>query len=529
MKKFYSLAFTILAGMAGIQNLNAQENDGNIINRAPEGNSQLYTRNSVGFYYNWGEIEYGQREGGISIIDGEDGFTYIHNPMAGWATGSYIKGVRNGSQIKVELPQLIFRDTDVETGQMVYYNAAIVENISNYPTSYNYQLSDETELILNINSDGSLSFDFGEEEEESTFPSKLFGMITTKGEFFVGDVSQTLTPVDYKPVTPPEGLETSNWELFDYGTGDNHTVSMGLDGNDVYLYNFDSVYARRSWIKGTIDGDVISFPTQQFLGEYNGYFYWYLASDYYETQDTYSFEPIESVDFEFDRKKMMMMSTSENASMVANPRKEKIGLDYPEFMWYEKPVIKMITEIPSSNIPQNPRLIGFVDYFQYLGYNYCEFGIYPISIDYDPLNTENLYFHLYLNGVAEELFQSEGNFDFPFNYFGENPDTMVVQSFGGNVGLFLMMDGLETIGIEMVYYAKDGEVYNTDIVTYNIETGETTVGDNEGVDEIYAGEVVSTEYYDISGHKLQHPQNGLVIQRQRYSNGSVKTRKLMLK
>lgn len=189
----------------------------------------------------------------------------------------------------------------------------------------------------------------------------------------------------------------------------------------------------------------------------------------------------------------------------------------------------MITEIPSSSIPQNPRLIGYVEYFPYLGYNYCEFGIYPISVDYDLLNTENLYFHLYLNGVAVEVFDSEGNFDFPFSYFGEDPGTLVIQSFGGNLGIFPMMDGLETIGVELVYYGADNEIYTTDLVTYHIETGEVTTGDTEGVEELYVGDVVETEYYDISGHKLNRPQHGLVIQQQRYSNGSIKTRKLLLK
>lgn len=522
------LACLGLLGVIGIQDLSAQENGGSIIKNAPEGSKQLYSRNSVGFYYDWGSRTYGEREGGISIIDGEDGFTYIHNPLTGWATDTYIKGVREGDKIKVELPQLIYQDRDVESGQMLYFQVAILENYSNNASSFDYRLSNETELIYTLGEDGTLSFDFGIEGEEGRYPSKILGMITTDGVFYVGDASQALTPVNYALVTPPEGLETTNWELIDSGSGDNHTVSMGFDGNDVYLYNFDNIYARHSWIKGTIDGDIITFPTQQFLGEFNGYFYWYLAADFYETQDSYSFEPKASVDFEYNMEKMMMTSP-EHASMVANPRKGEIGLDYPEFMWYEKTVIKMITEIPSSYMPLAPRFIGFVDYFQYLGYNYCEFGIYPYSVDYDLLNTENLYFHLYLNGVAEEVFQSEGNFDFPFSFFGENPGSMVVQSFGGNVGLFLMMDGLETIGIELVNYGPNDEIYTSDIVTYNIETGEVTVGNTESVEELYVGDVVDTEYYDISGHKLIHPRSGLVIRRQRYSNGAIMTKKLMLK
>ena len=527
MKKFYLPACLGLLGLFGIQDINAQENGGSIINNAPDGTKQLYSRDSEGFYFDWGNRTYGEREGGISIINGEDGSIYIHNPISGFATGSYLKGVREGNQIKIELPQLLYREQDVETGEMLYFEAAILENNSPNASVFNYSKSEDTELIYTIGEDGTISFDF-KTEEDNQYPSKIFGLITTTGVFYAGDRSQTLTPVDYATVTPPENLELTDWFLIDWGTGDDHNVSIGFDGNDVYLYNFDNIYARRSWIKGTIDGDVISFPTEQFLGEYNGYFYWYLAADFYETSNTYYFDPITSIDFEYNREKMMM-TTPEHASMVANPRKENIGLDYPEFMWYEKPVIKQMSDTPTSYMPQDPRFLGFVSYYQYLGYNYCEFGIYPLSVDYDILDTKNLYFHLYLNGVAEEVFQSEGNFNFPFNYFGESPGSLLIQSFGGNVGLFLMMDGLETIGIQLVNIGPDDEIYATDIVTYNIETGKVTEGETESVEVLYSGDVVSTEYYDLSGNKLSGPKSGIVIQRQCYSDGTIKTRKLIFK
>ena len=528
MKNFYLPACLGILGLIGIQDISAQGNGGVIINNAPEGTKQLYSRESEGFYYDWGVLTYGEREGGISIIEGEDGFIYIHNPLSGFATGSYLKGVKDGNQIKVELPQLLYREQDFETGEMLYFEAAILENSSTDAVSFNYSKSDENELILNIGEDGSISFNLVSDEIRYQYPPKIFGMISSTGIFYVGDESQTLSPVDYAPVTPPEGLDLTNCVLIDSATGDDHNISIGFDNNDVYLYNFDNIYARNSWIKGTIDGDIISFPTEQFLGEYNGYFYWYLAADFYETSDSYSFVPKSSIDFEYNREKMLMI-TPEHASMVANPRKEQIGLNYPEFMWYEQPVIKIITETPSSYKPQNPRFIGFVDYTQYLGYKYCEFGIYPLSVDYDLLDTNNLYFHLYLNGVEEEVFMTDGNYDFPFNFFADNQGTLIIQSFGGNVGLFLMMDGLETIGIELINKVSDNEIYSSDIVTYDIATGEVTLSGTEGVEELYSGEVVSTEYYDLSGNKLDRPKSGIIIQRQRYSDGSTKSRKLILK
>ena len=47
-------------------------------------------------------------------------------------------------------------------------------------------------------------------------------------------------------------------------------VNVAVDGNDVYFQNF-SDYLPEAWVKGTKNGNVITFPEKQFVGEYSGY------------------------------------------------------------------------------------------------------------------------------------------------------------------------------------------------------------------------------------------------------------------
>lgn len=64
--------------------------------------------------------------------------------------------------------------------------------------------------------------------------------------------------------------------------------------------------------------------------------------------------------------------------------------------------------------------------------------------------------------------------------------------------------------------------------TLNVEYGEgvTTGISNIGVSD---ADVVSTEYFSPSGTKLSAPQRGLNIVRQKMSDGTVRTRKTIVK
>lgn len=84
-------------------------------------------------------------------------------------------------------------------------------------------------------------------------------------------------------------------------------------------------------------------------------------------------------------------------------------------------------------------------------------------------------------------------------------------------GLVVSSDKLRAVAA--VVNSSTGEIINCN---------ESKVSDVSGTERIEASEIVSTEFYDLYGRKINNPQNGLCIEVVRYSNGSIKSKTKML-
>ena len=72
-------------------------------------------------------------------------------------------------------------------------------------------------------------------------------------------------------VVAPEGLKTDEWSInamTNYGDPVSGYVNIGFDGTDVYLQGL-CTYLPESWIKGSLDGNTITFPGNQYFGYYD--------------------------------------------------------------------------------------------------------------------------------------------------------------------------------------------------------------------------------------------------------------------
>ena len=93
-----------------------------------------------------------------------------------------------------------------------------------------------------------------------------------------------------------------------------------------------------------------------------------------------------------------------------------------------------------------------------------------------------------------------------------------------DVGIYV--DGLTTVGVQAVYFYEN-VLTASDIVTYNVETGETTVTPgNSFVGKVGDKEVVSTEYYDLNGVRVNNPGKDIYVKRTVYKDGSSDFRKI---
>lgn len=91
-------------------------------------------------------------------------------------------------------------------------------------------------------------------------------------------------------VVVPEGIEAVDY-VMSYTTGST-PVKVAVDGNDVYFQGMSS-YIPDAWVKGTKDGNNVTFEANQYMGEYSGYesyfFYNGPATFVYDADaDTYS-------------------------------------------------------------------------------------------------------------------------------------------------------------------------------------------------------------------------------------------------
>ena len=91
-------------------------------------------------------------------------------------------------------------------------------------------------------------------------------------------------------VVVPEGIEAVDY-VMSYTTGST-PVKVAVDGNDVYFQGMSS-FIPDAWVKGTKDGNNVTFEANQYMGEYSGYesyfFYNGPATFVYDADaDTYS-------------------------------------------------------------------------------------------------------------------------------------------------------------------------------------------------------------------------------------------------
>ena len=108
-------------------------------------------------------------------------------------------------------------------------------------------------------------------------------------------------PLPVITVTPPAGLQTETWYAkghYRVPAGTNQvnpfcgTVTIGFDGNDVYVQGvFTAVFGQwqamldntsplnQAWIKGTIDGDQVTFSGLQQIGTMEGTTHYAVGSD----------------------------------------------------------------------------------------------------------------------------------------------------------------------------------------------------------------------------------------------------------
>ncbi len=264
-----------------------------VIEDQPEGDLRLYHRSggvvrevekqyTVEEGENPYEIVIEQQDGSLSIVFAADNKVYIQRPVSwsyynGWVEGTLSA---DGKTITVPMGQYIAYthslEMAVQVGMFVYDESQ---------ETYVYDPSIE-ELTYTIHDDGSITQDDTDQNIILGTMNRAFGDQFQYLDYEwlqAGDFGSVYTPATEQPLTPPAGLETEEYILT---TANNDgfewepykaTVAMGFDGNDVWLQGI-SKYLPGAWIKGTREGNTITFPNSQLLGSYEVLLYFKATS-----------------------------------------------------------------------------------------------------------------------------------------------------------------------------------------------------------------------------------------------------------
>lgn len=488
-----------------------------IITEAPAGETKMYKKSSAGYFVYIMWIASYEDTFSSEIVFTDNNEVYFKNLISNAPVGSYVKGTVSDGVITVDLPQCILYDEEFEDG----YKIAAVKYYEDEETATFLPDEDVDKITFTIGADGSITMD-----ENITL-----GLLYTSDDYWAGyaDLYQSYEVFDGKPVEKPESVSTEKWAL-STPDGNGHFVNVGIDGNDMYIGGL-SESMPDGWIKGTISGDKVTFENDQYIGIANSHFTYFFAGasvfdeEYQDYYYTLSDKPA-VLNYDTEGKKL---TSPEGLTLLVNGSQTKVYyLDA-----FDEPTIKYQGAMKPAT-PANPHSLLTEGYEPKYGGEF-NFILPMVDTEGNLLDLDNYYYNIYFDN---ELFTFYADEYEEFEALGIEEITNIPYNFaddwdfyvkGSQHTLYYFVDGFETIGVQAVY-TIDGVTNKSDLVNFNMETGETNIVKPAALETIEgAKEVSATVYYDLTGRKVDTPSNGLFIKKTTYSDGTVKTVKRAVK
>ncbi|MCF0219490.1 MAG: hypothetical protein HUK14_06880 [Muribaculaceae bacterium] len=310
----------------------------------------------------------------------------------------------------------------------------------------------------------------------------------------------------------PEGATTQKWVLS--GNVDAAVVDLAIAGNDVY-FSGDLGYVR-----GIIDGNKVSFKSDQYIGIDKKYNYFaYIVSGKQDDGYVRTDEIVLTYDAE-----AKTMTSADNEALFANLGKAD-AIHYRDI--YAPVTLKWQDPDFTPAKPRTPTITNVYHNDDYDFYT-CEFSLPHTDIDGNLLDAERMYYHFLRDGEVFTFHVSEYHsiiyngllemVDVPYTY----TDPYEWYFLGGDTpphSLLYFFNDAKSIGLQLFYNDEDGQVLASDIATYKLSSlpaAETSA------------EVIATSYYSLSGQPMAQPAAGFCIRVETLADGTRRARKCLI-
>ena len=417
-----------------------------------------------------------------------DGSDIYFQGVAYWFPEGWIKGTFEDGVASFPSGQLIGEDS---------YGPEYIASIDGEPIEFAYD--EETQTFTMTSS--YLLETSGPEYDGSSVYAYFSSMTLFKGEI-----------VEPEPVVAPDELQTvtytwTGYDLTFEDTDDDETtenepvytefsrfVNIGFDGNDVYVQGLCEAFPE-AWIKGTLDGSTVTFPTGQFFGKDDSWVSWGYPADYYYFVG-YGDNGIQDVTFTYDANNNYFSSED---WIIINSKESTIS-------YYSINVnneFSLFNEVAGT--PVDPEITNAV--LTDTSYPRVNLNITLETVDGDAMVPSKVYYRIFIDEEHDvqqlafepedypELGIEEALLDIPY-LLADDWDIYK----GGSIVYFnqdLDYENINQVGAQVVYYGGDEE-HESNIVWYFVKdytpvaTGIANVTASEGNDT----------WYTVDGRKL---------------------------
>lgn len=247
---------------------------------------KYYQRAATGtaYYPSNNQMAMGSQSGTVTVIEDGDN-VYIKNPITRYTTGAWVKGAKSGNVITVAARQPLDYDAD--------YNATASLRWAVITTAGKIQAADEYAPVFTFTVDGDVLTLEGTVaftgEADAYYMGLLWDDDNSNGGYGDAETVLTYDPTyvapSTEPVTLPAGAAPAEWYMncvsvsnSDETPVNNQKVNVAFVDNDVYVQGISEDFPS-AWVKGTIDGNNITFAKFQYAGQYGSYDCWFIGVD----------------------------------------------------------------------------------------------------------------------------------------------------------------------------------------------------------------------------------------------------------
>ena len=482
----------------------------------PEGEYRYFTHDVKGFED--GNL-FAENGDAALVVFGEDNTVYFQDIIPLYFFRSFVKGTLENGVITLPMPQLVSEDY---LGFGLPVSICVIEkNGSNYTVAD----IDKVEYLYD-SATGGMTLQM---------PSKnyLLGYAFTGSWEAIGDClsSDVYTPFDGVN-TIPEGLEEAQYMFREGDVG--YPLYKAEDEANIYIKGLSQDFPQGVFTAKK-SGNYATVAQNQILGA--AYGAWVKTKCLMVAND----ELVNAPENEF-----YVMTLYPNADLIVGYDEEYYLGIVGEFPTPDGQVIipyydmfdnfTIFEQSSYEGVPANPyNLIVNSDNVADDGAYIFGFEVPTISTDYNVLDTDYLYYRIYLDGEVMEFEADPDNgvydgvegimTEIPFNFTND----WDIWAYTYSLRLIqIYQHGITTLGVQLVYRYGDTTTESS-IVTINVETGEETITPPAGVESLMDSEVSGVVYYDLNGRKVNDPARGIYVKKTTKSNGEVVTKKVVVR